>query len=291
VTAVKRGDRVRITHTAEEEVEHVYAGGAILTATGRLIAAGDGYDIEVLQPVLHVDDVVVTLEDLAGAVDKTVVVDRDGDAWQYDDGEWVLSGDDYAQITDGLRPVRRRLRAEGEAVSAIAGPLAFVIDEVEKTVNERHVKYGPGNIAGSPGGPLNGLRVRLHDKLARINHAIDTGELVDFTDDAFRDAFVDIVGYGLIGLLVVDGQWPDSDTAETVEPEPEVEDRTPFAVEWPYYGEVAVYTWDPSIARWHSQASGSSPFPSVHQSRQEILHNHPQVPLPSWFPRPGSVGA
>jgi hypothetical protein len=72
----------------------------------------------------------------------------------------------------------------------------------------RHMKYGPRNIAASPGGPLNGLRVRLYDKLARLNHALDSGETTDFIDDSFRDCFADIVGYGLIGLMVIDGEWP-----------------------------------------------------------------------------------
>jgi len=92
--------------------------------------------------------------------------------------------------------------------TGIDAPLRAVLDEIEKTVLERHQKYGPSNVSGSPGGPLNGLRVRLHDKLARINNWVDNGGTADFTDDAFRDAFVDVVGYGLIGLLVVDGKWP-----------------------------------------------------------------------------------
>lgn len=74
---------------------------------------------------------------------------------------------------------------------------------------ERHRKYGPRNISHSPGGPLNGLRVRLHDKQARINNFADGDGPADFSDDALRDAFVDIVGYGLIGLLVLDGKWPE----------------------------------------------------------------------------------
>jgi hypothetical protein len=61
---------------------------------------------------------------------------------------------------------------------------------------------------------LNGLRVRLYDKLARINHALDSGGQVDFDDDSFRDAFLDVVGYGLIGLLVLDGKWPGAAPAE-----------------------------------------------------------------------------
>jgi hypothetical protein len=94
-----------------------------------------------------------------------------------------------------------------------------VYDEARKVLLERHKKYGPKNIAGAPGGPLNGLRVRMWDKLARINHALDKwadlerdpeygGSFEDFADDKFRDAFLDLANYAIIGLMVVDKKWP-----------------------------------------------------------------------------------
>ena len=39
----------------------------------------------------------------------------------------------------------------------------------------KHRDYGSKNISQSPGGALNGLRVRMHDKLARINNLLDSG--------------------------------------------------------------------------------------------------------------------
>lgn len=74
---------------------------------------------------------------------------------------------------------------------------------VANTVIKRHLKYGPGNIALSPGGAINGLTVRLHDKLARLANGT-----MDFEDESLRDTFVDIAGYALIGLMVLDGVWP-----------------------------------------------------------------------------------
>lgn len=87
-------------------------------------------------------------------------------------------------------------------------PLSRLLDEIQSTMLDRHRKYGPTNVSGAPGGPLNGIRTRLWDKLARINHAVDNDNEADFDDDSFRDAFVDCVGFGLIGLLVLDGDWP-----------------------------------------------------------------------------------
>jgi hypothetical protein len=72
---------------------------------------------------------------------------------------------------------------------------------------EKHHDYGPTNIANSPGGPLNGLRVRMHDKLARINHLIDNN--LDPANESLRDSFVDLANYAIIALLVMDGEWPN----------------------------------------------------------------------------------
>ena len=37
---------------------------------------------------------------------------------------------------------------------------------------KKHNDYGPSNISDAPGGPLNGLSVRLHDKVARLNNLL-----------------------------------------------------------------------------------------------------------------------
>lgn len=76
--------------------------------------------------------------------------------------------------------------------------------EVRKVMMERGAKYGPGNIAQF--GDF-GVLVRLSDKLARIQSARDK----DFADEAVRDTWLDVIGYGLIGLAWVDGNWPGSE--------------------------------------------------------------------------------
>lgn len=70
---------------------------------------------------------------------------------------------------------------------------------------KKHADYGPSNIASAPGGPLNGLRVRMHDKLARINNLVDKD--VDPENESLRDSFVDLANYALIALMVIDGRW------------------------------------------------------------------------------------
>lgn len=73
----------------------------------------------------------------------------------------------------------------------------------------KHNDYGPKNISSAPGGAINGLRVRMHDKLARINHLVDTGKEPD--NEALQDSFLDLANYAIIGMLVLDGKWPKGD--------------------------------------------------------------------------------
>lgn len=65
--------------------------------------------------------------------------------------------------------------------------------------------YGPKNISNAPGGPLNGLRVRMFDKLARINNLIETGATPE--NESLRDSFMDIANYATIALMVLDNKW------------------------------------------------------------------------------------
>jgi hypothetical protein len=78
--------------------------------------------------------------------------------------------------------------------------------EAQGLLLKKHKDYGPKNISQSPGGPINGLRVRMHDKLARINHLYDNGASPE--NESLRDSFIDLVNYGIIALMVLDDEWP-----------------------------------------------------------------------------------
>lgn len=67
--------------------------------------------------------------------------------------------------------------------------------------------YGPTNISQAPGGALNGLRVRMHDKMARINNLIDNGATPEH--ESLKDSFLDLANYSIIAMMVLDGDWPD----------------------------------------------------------------------------------
>ena len=78
----------------------------------------------------------------------------------------------------------------------------------------KHQDYGPTNIANAPGGPLNGLRVRIHDKTARINHLIDNAKYKNPQHESLKDSFMDLMNYAAIALMVLDNKWPTGDEPE-----------------------------------------------------------------------------
>lgn len=76
----------------------------------------------------------------------------------------------------------------------------------EEVLVKKQNDYGPTNIANAPGGPLNGLRVRIHDKISRINHLIDSGATPE--NESLKDSFLDLTNYSIIAMMVLDGKWP-----------------------------------------------------------------------------------
>ena len=83
-----------------------------------------------------------------------------------------------------------------------------ILDTAGNLLIRKHKDYGPKNISHSPGGALNGLRVRMWDKTARINNLLDNG--VQPSNESLRDSFLDLLNYCAIAMLVLDDQWPES---------------------------------------------------------------------------------
>ncbi len=82
-----------------------------------------------------------------------------------------------------------------------------ILDAAGNLLIKKHHDYGPENISLSPGGPLNGLRVRMWDKVARINNLIDSN--VNPSNESLRDSFIDLLNYSAIAMMVLDGTWPE----------------------------------------------------------------------------------
>lgn len=96
-----------------------------------------------------------------------------------------------------------KLRKDMETIHKLLGDILL----------SKHKDYGPLNIAHAPGGALNGLRVRMHDKLARINHLIDKGDTPNY--ESLTDSFIDLANYAIIAILVQRGQWEGTTTKVT----------------------------------------------------------------------------
>jgi hypothetical protein len=128
----------------------------------------------------------------------------------YDDDKTRVghSGTDFAAygLPDPFRGYAKRSDNNTSSTNTFIADVWATLDGAGNLLIKKHKDYGPTNISLSPGGPLNGLRVRMHDKTARINHLIDSGATPE--NESLRDSFIDLLNYSAIALMVLDGKWP-----------------------------------------------------------------------------------
>ena len=82
-----------------------------------------------------------------------------------------------------------------------------IMEELGDLLVSKHHDYGPKNISASPGGAINGLTVRMWDKMARIVNLVYIRKSVT-NNEPLEDSFKDIANYGVIALMVQRGKWP-----------------------------------------------------------------------------------
>lgn len=81
-----------------------------------------------------------------------------------------------------------------------------ILNELFAILVKKHADYGPLNIAHAPGGAMNGLMVRMHDKMARLkNLTYNNSNTPNY--ESVEDTLIDLANYAIIGLLVQRGQW------------------------------------------------------------------------------------
>ena len=112
---------------------------------------------------------------------------------------------------DGLQSYIHKSRefepdTNGNSSTPFVKNVEETFDELKALLINKHLDYGPKNISQSPGGPINGLRVRMHDKIARINNLVDKG-IYNPQYESLEDSFKDLANYAIIGLLVLRQQW------------------------------------------------------------------------------------
>ena len=81
-----------------------------------------------------------------------------------------------------------------------------IITELKITMVQKHQDYGPYNIAHAPGGPMNGLLVRMHDKMERLQNLFYKRNNTP-NYESIEDTLKDLANYAIIGLMVQRGQW------------------------------------------------------------------------------------
>jgi len=92
--------------------------------------------------------------------------------------------------------------------------LDTILEELHLVMVRKHQDYGPFNIARAPGGAMNGLIVRMHDKMERLQNLffVRKGDTPNY--ESLEDTLKDLANYAIIGLLVQRGQWEGSDGPE-----------------------------------------------------------------------------
>jgi hypothetical protein len=110
---------------------------------------------------------------------------------------------DRLQSWNDNLPTDARKEVNATFVSDIWG----ILDTAGNLLIRKHHDYGPKNIAHSPGGALNGLRVRMWDKVARINNLLDSN--LSPSNESLRDSFIDLLNYSAIAIMVLDKKWPE----------------------------------------------------------------------------------
>lgn len=128
-----------------------------------------------------------------GVESSSRIVDEYGDGYSFDR---LQDRNHYVQ-TNPNKEIDQQFISNMWSVFDTAGTLLL----------RKHSDYGPLNVAHSPGGALNGLRVRMWDKIARINNLLDNG--VNPSNESLRDSFLDLMNYCAIAQMVIDKTWPE----------------------------------------------------------------------------------
>jgi hypothetical protein len=124
-------------------------------------------------------------------------------------GSQIIDGYGDGNSLDRLQELYNHLPADAhkEIGSKFTSDMWEIFDRAGSLLLTKHRAYGPRNISQAPGGPENGLRVRMWDKMARLNHILENPG-VDTNDESLEDTLTDLLNYCAIFLMVRRGQWP-----------------------------------------------------------------------------------
>ena len=82
-----------------------------------------------------------------------------------------------------------------------------VYEDLANILTSKQLDYGPGNINNAPGGAINGILVRMNDKMERLKNLTYHSE-GEPQNESIDDSLIDIANYAVIAMMVRRGSWP-----------------------------------------------------------------------------------
>jgi len=105
------------------------------------------------------------------------------------------------------QPINQRDNSYPASHQKFVADVWKIMDELGNLMITKQLDYGPGNINNAHGGPINGLMVRLGDKFERLKNLFKLQQIKP-QHEPIEDSFKDLANYGVIGLMVQRGLWP-----------------------------------------------------------------------------------
>jgi len=84
---------------------------------------------------------------------------------------------------------------------------SVVYEMLSDVLVSKQLDYGPGNINNAPGGAMNGILVRMNDKMERLKNLMYHSE-GEPQNESIDDSLIDIANYAVIAMMVRNGSWP-----------------------------------------------------------------------------------
>lgn len=82
-----------------------------------------------------------------------------------------------------------------------------IYEELANILGSKQLDYGPGNINNAPGGAINGILVRMNDKMERLKN-LTYHMKGEPQNESIDDSLIDIANYAVIAMMVRRGSWP-----------------------------------------------------------------------------------
>lgn len=119
----------------------------------------------------------------------------------------VMSNKEFDDYLKQIGQLKRKMKQVENRPVSFEDIVAKTFEDAQKLLLKKHKDYGPLNIAHAPGGAMNGLMVRMHDKMERLKHL--TYQVPDQKPhyESIEDTLIDLANYAIIGLLVQRRQW------------------------------------------------------------------------------------